>query len=125
MTTPSDQTPARSATADEAVERKVGLSRAIIVFERVWSLLHWPMIVAALLAASVIGGVLPLLPVWPRLAVLILFAAALAASLRPLLSLSWPSRHEAMRRIEDRTGLAHRPVSAQDDRLAQGADDPV
>ena len=30
-----------------------------------------------------------------------------------------------MRRVEEKTGLAHRPVSAHEDRLAPGSADPV
>jgi hypothetical protein len=76
-------------------------------------------------AVLVIGGLLPLLPVWPRLAVLAVLSLAFLWSLKDLIRIHWPTRHDAMRRVEEKTGLAHRPVSAHQDRLAPGSSDPV
>ena len=107
------------------VARKVGQARLALGFERLWNALHWPMVILAVAAALVIGGVLPLLPPWPRLAVLALLTLALIWSLRPMLRVRWPSQLEAMRRVEEKTGLAHRPVSTADDSLANGASGPM
>ena len=96
-----------------------------IGFEHLWAALHWPLVILAVAAALVISGLMPILPLWPRLGLLALLSLALLWSLRPMLKLRWPTRHEAMRRVEERTRLAHRPVSARDDRLADGSADPL
>ena len=112
-------------TASAQVERKIGQARAALGFERLWTALHWPLLVAMGFAALVVGGVLPLIALWPRLALLAVFAVSFSASLRPLFRLVWPSRYEAMRRVEAKSGLQHRPVSAHDDKLADGSADSV
>jgi uncharacterized protein (TIGR02302 family) len=87
--------------------------------------LHWPLVIFAAGAALVIAGVLPMLPGWLRALLLVAWALALVWSLRPALSLRWPGRQDAMRRVEERSGLAHRPVSARDDNLPEEVDDPL
>ena len=104
------------------IERKISQARLAQGFERLWAALHWPIVIALAAAALVIGGVLPMLPAWPRLAVLVAISLAFLWSLRPVLGLRWPSRHEAMRRVEEKSGLSHRPVSAREDRLSTGSD---
>lgn len=107
------------------IDRKIGQARLALGFERLWDALHWPMVILALAAALVVGGVLPMLPLWARLGVLALLSLTLLWSLRPLAGVRWPGREEAMRRVEEKTGLAHRPVSARDDRLAEATANPV
>ena len=107
------------------VDRKISQARLALGFERVWAALHWPLVIFAAGAALVVGGVLPLLPNWLRAALLVIWALALLWSFRALLPLRWPTRHEAMRRVEEKSGLAHRPVSARDDRLPEAVEDPL
>lgn len=114
-----------SAAARPAVARKIALARAALGFERLWAALHWPMVILAAAAALVIGGILPLLPLWPRIAILALAAGLFLYSLKALFRLHWPSRQEAMRRVEAMSGLRHRPVSAREDRLASGSASPI
>ena len=59
------------------------------------------------------------------MAVLAVLALAFLWSLKAIIRIRWPSRQEAMRRVEEKTGLSHRPVSAHDDKLAPGSSDPV
>ncbi len=117
-----DNTPSASAAR---VEHKIGLARASLGFERVRAVLHWPLLILGTFVAFVAAGILPILPYGARIAVLGAFALGFLWSLRLLLRISWPSRHEAMRRIEQKTGLAHRPVSAHEDNLASGGSDPL
>ena len=107
------------------LDRKIAQARLALGFERLWAALHWPLVIFAAGAALAIGGVLPMLPGLLRAGLLALWALGLAWSLRALLPLRWPTRHEAMRRVEEKSGLAHRPVSARDDRLPEAIDDPV
>ncbi len=111
--------------ASANIERKITQARLAQGFEGLWAALHWPLLMLALFAAAVLSGVLPMLGHGPRAAVLVLLALAFLWSLKPFLSFRWPSRQNAMRRIEARTGLTHRPVSGHEDRLAAGSDDPL
>lgn len=113
----------RSDTA--RIETKIGHARWAMGFERIWTASHGPLLLLAGFAAIVIGGVLPLLSQGPRLALLVAFTGLLLWSLKPLFRLSWPTRYEAMRRVEAKTGLSHRPVSTHQDQLAPGSDDPL
>jgi uncharacterized protein (TIGR02302 family) len=107
------------------IARKITQARLALAFERVWSALHWPMVIVGVAAALVISGLLPVLPLWLRVAVLAALSVILVWSLKDLFRIHWPSRQEAMRRVEEKTGLNHRPVSAHDDRLAEGASGAV
>jgi uncharacterized protein (TIGR02302 family) len=127
MPSPRDETEQMTRPEDRAggearIASKIAQARLSIGFERLWEALHWPLVIFGLAAVLVVAGLLPLLPYWPRLAVLAVLTVAFLWSLKPMFGLRWPSRHEAMRRVEEKTGLAHRPVSAREDRLAEGAD---
>jgi len=108
-----------------AIEGKITQARLALSFERLWGALHWPFLLLALFAALVISGLLPLLAAGLRAGLLAVLALGFLWSLKPLFSVSWPSRAEAMRRIEEKTGLAHRPVSTHGDQLASGSEDPL
>ena len=125
MPTRSDEPTKPVADPGRNLARKIALSRAALAFERIWAALHWPLVVAMVFAATVAGGALPLLPRWPRLAALVLFALALLWSLKAIIRVTWPSRREAMRRVEEKSGLTHRPVSAHQDKLAAASEDPL
>jgi len=107
------------------VDRKIAQARLALGFERVWAALHWPLVIFAAGAALVIGGLLPMLPGWLRATLLLAWGLAFLWSFQSFLSLRWPGRQEAMRRVEEKSDLAHRPVSARDDRLPQEVEDPV
>ncbi|WP_373505045.1 TIGR02302 family protein [Aestuariivirga sp.] len=128
MPTRPDETPDRTAAhnaANRVIDRKIGFAQAALAFERIWTALHWPLLIAMVFAGLVFAGLLPFLPQWPRLALFAAFAVLFLWSLRPLTRMMWPSRYEAMRRVEEKTGLSHRPVSAHADRLSPNSDDPL
>lgn len=107
------------------IGRKIAMARMAIGFERLWTAALWPMLAAAGFVASVAGGLLPLLPGMLRGAVAAAIGLVFLWSLRGFLRVSWPSETEAMRRIEERSGLAHRPVSALQDKLAGDSGGPA
>lgn len=113
--------PADPNLQSRLIERKISQARLALGFERLWAALHWPIVILLVSAALVIGGVLPMLPHWPRIAALLAISLAFLWSLRPVLSVRWPGRQEAMRRVEAKSSLSHRPVSAREDRLAEGS----
>ncbi|MBC8038165.1 MAG: TIGR02302 family protein [Rhizobiales bacterium] len=115
-----------SASGSRKIDGKIAAARLAIGFERVWTALLWPMLVAATLFSLIFSGLLPALPVAARVVIVLALSLAFLWSLKSLVRLVWPSRHAAMRRIEAQSQLAHRPVSAHDDRLAKdGAADPL
>ncbi len=110
--------------ASTLVRAKLVLARLALAWERLWPAL-WPvLLVAGLFAVAVLFDLLPQLPGWLHLLVLLAFAAALAvAAWRGPARIAWPDRGAAGRRLEIAGGLSHRPLTAVCDRLAAGGDE--
>ncbi|XSG81966.1 MAG: TIGR02302 family protein [Methyloligella sp. ZOD6] len=116
----------RQAEADAALSRsfesRVSLSWLALAAERLWEALLWPgLVVGAFLVVSLLQlwGYLP--PMLHRVA-LAAFAIALLASLFPLARIAFPSRQEAVRRLERNAGVKHRPASSYEDKISGEAD---
>jgi uncharacterized protein (TIGR02302 family) len=101
--------------------RKVRMAQAMILFERVWRALLWPFAVAGCFLLVTLGEIWSLLPVITHQAGLIGFAIALIASLLPLARVLWPTRDEGLRRLEQVSGVKHRPATSFDDELGESA----
>ena len=114
-----------SASGPTHLDRKIALAGAAIGFERLWALLLWPLLIAGSFAALIFAGALPLLPDTLRFGVLGIFGLGFLWSLLSLRHLCWPTRIDAMRRIEDKSSLLHRPVSGLHDKLAGTEDDAL
>ena len=106
--------------------RLLAYAGAALLWERLWPRL-WPFVtIVGLFFAMALLDVLPRLPGLVHLAVLVvLVAAALAALLHAARGLRLPDRAACRRRLERDSELAHRPLSAMEDRLAAGGDDPL
>lgn len=117
-----EKNPAR-AGADPAriLARKVAVTRAVLMFERVWRALLWPFAAVGLFLLLSLAGVWSALPAHGHTALLILFALAGLASLAPLFRLSMPGREAALRRLEEHSGLTHRPATSYEDALPESA----
>jgi uncharacterized protein (TIGR02302 family) len=108
---------------ERGFERKVSLSRWALVFEQLWPR-AWALIGLAGLFIAV-----SLLGLWARLdelthkIVLGLFGLALLAAVVALARVRWPSRAEAIRRVEGVSGIKHRPASSYEDSLTLNAED--
>ena len=108
-----------------AFARKVRLSKWALFFERLWPRL-WLLIgvFAAFVGLSLTG-------VWTILSPLVhqaVFAAFLIAALAAVIYAArapWPGRDEAVRRIERRSGVAHRPASSYEDTLSSQSGNPA
>ena len=107
------------------LSRKIALQRLAMLWERLWTALHEPLLVAGMALALVASGLLAPLPFAVRAVLLGVLALGLLLSLRGLFRLVWPSRREAMRRMERESAVMHRPLSASDDRLAGEYLDPL
>src|SRR5437868_1982815 len=97
------------------IERKIAAARLALFWERLWDALCWPLILTLVLAATSLSGLLTLLPVLLRYAILGLLAAAIIWSLRQVFRITWPSAYAAMRRIEAYSSLFNRPLSTSND----------
>jgi uncharacterized protein (TIGR02302 family) len=105
--------------------RRLGLARAALGLERLWPSL-WPALaVAGLFLVLALADLLPQLPGFVHLALLALAAVLFIVGLLPALRrFRLPGLGAGRRRIEQASGLAHRPLTALDDRLAAGTNDP-
>ena len=112
-------------SAPRRVDGKIALARAAIGAERLWTASLWPLLIAMSFAALLFSGVLPVLPAIVRLGLAAVFGLGFLWSLLAFRGLAWPSRFEAMRRVEQTSTLAHRPVSGLSDRRAGDDGDDV
>ena len=106
-------------------ERKVRLSRAALLVERLWPRI-WAL--AALFGLFVIvslAGMWTSLPEIGHYAVLGLFVLAGLAALGWIARTPTATREEAIRRIERTSGVPHRPASSYEDHLTASSDNPA
>ena len=109
---------------DAVFERKVRLSSFALFFERMWPRM-W-----ALLGLGGLFTVLSLLGFWPRLSeglhklTLAVFVIAAIGLIIFIGRTPWPARDEALRRLERRSGVPHRPASAYEDSLTETDQSP-
>ncbi|MFM1814852.1 MAG: hypothetical protein RLZ98_1547 [Pseudomonadota bacterium] len=110
---------------EQSFERKLVLSKAALFTERLWPRL-W-----ALLGLAIVFLIVSLLGIWqelPRnvhLGLLAAFAVTGIASLVAILRVRWPSRDQALRRLELRSRVPHRPASSYEDTLTLNSEDPA
>src|SRR4051794_27223503 len=107
---------------------RMRLARAALLWERVWPA-FWPALcVLGVFASVVLFDLLPGLPGPAHAAILALFALAFAAAsawgVRAARRDGWPDMLAARRRIEQASGLSHRPLQALGDRPSAPLDEP-
>ncbi|WP_040307993.1 TIGR02302 family protein [Afipia felis] len=107
----------------QTIARAVQRAQLAIAWERLWPSLARMLTVAGLFLAASWAGVWMVVPFAVRVASVAVFAIAGIAALVPLLRFRWPSREEALRRLDLDSGIAHRPATALTDTL--NTDDPV
>ena len=101
-----------------AIRHATARARAVIAWERLWPLLV-PLVSLVLLYCAVsFAGIWAMLPDWGRIAGLCLFGIAGLACLWQLRNVRLPDEEEAERRVEQVSGLEHRPLVALGDELA-------
>ena len=95
------------------------------LWERLWPALAAPATAVGLfLAVSWLGLWLWLPPVGRAIGLCLFFLLAAAASV-PLLRLRLPTREDALRRLDRRSGLPHRPATTIADDIAVSTTDPL
>src|SRR5580704_1469763 len=109
---------------DAILSRALDRARSAILWERLWPALAAPATAVGLfLAVSWLGLWLWLPPSGRAIGLCLFFLLAAAASL-PLLRLRLPTREDALRRLDARSGLRHRPATTIADDIAAPATDP-
>lgn len=104
-------------------ERKVRRTRWAIVFEQLWLRL-WIIlgVVGAYMLVSLLG-IWPMLGETPHAVLMAVFGLAMLAALIYAARLHWPSREDAIRRIERISGVPHRPATSYEDTLSTTSPD--
>jgi uncharacterized protein (TIGR02302 family) len=113
----SDTGPALS----RSFARKIRLSRLALLFERLWPRLWLLIGLGSLFAVLSFTGLWPHLDAPAHKIVLALFGVAAFVALIYAARIPWPTREEAIRRIERRSGVPHRPATSYEDTLSAGA----
>lgn len=108
-----------------AFARKVKLSTLALFFERLWPRLWLLVALAALLAVLSLSGAFLTLSPTVHTAVMAAFALAALGALIFAARVTWPTREEAIRRIERRSGVAHRPATSYEDTLSANVENPA
>jgi len=103
----------------QAVQR----AKYAIAWERAWPHLARLLTVAGLFLTFSWAGLWLALPSFARAVGLGLFGVAALAALWPLIRFRWPTRMEALGRLDRGTGIRHRPATALSDTVA--TTDPV
>lgn len=109
----------------QGLERKVFVARWTLFFEALWPRLWLALAVALLFILVSLAGVWPFFGTLWHKVLLGVFAATAAAALYWLARTPWPERAAALRRLEQDSGVPHRPASSYEDRLAPEQSSPT
>ena len=106
------------------IKGKLFLARVTLAWEALWPAL-WPAVgIAGLFVTLALFDVLPALPGWIHAILLVafvfFFVRAIFMAIRRFIL---PGPDEGKRRLEQASGLDHRPLTAVNDSLVGGADD--
>ena len=118
-------TRAAGADPNAEFERKVRLSRAALVLERLWPRLWVLAGLVGLFVAVSLAGVWQMLPDVGHMALLAAFGLAAIGALVWMARTPGATREAAIRRIEQRSGVAHRPASRYEDHLTAASENPA
>lgn len=121
---PEDDPDSRTGLAAR-LDRLARSAAAALAWERLWPALTAVLVVGALFLTLSWLGVWIAAPRWARMAGVGLFALLLAGAAFNILRLRWPGRRESLARLDRDSGLAHRPATTLEDRLANEAGDPA
>ncbi|ACB93710.1 TIGR02302 family protein [Beijerinckia indica] len=121
----TDPRPAETAAATTRLDELVRRARANLVWELVWRGFMPPLLVLGAFVLVSFAGVWLVLPPRGRLLGCIAFALIFLSACLPMLKWRWPTRRQALERIEQVSGLDHHPALVLEDRLANPGQDPA
>ncbi len=104
------------------LETLIGQSRVSLFVERLWRAVLPVLVVVGIYVGLSWLGLWTVLPVWIGLAGIALFAGAVVWASKDLVRLTWPSRDDALQRVEKTSGYKHRPLTTLEDDLSVGSD---
>ncbi|MBV9066541.1 MAG: TIGR02302 family protein, partial [Methylobacteriaceae bacterium] len=107
------------------LQRLVARARAALAWENIWRAAAPVLTILGVFLAVSWAGAWQVLPHWARIAGLALFALAILFVFWREARLRWPSRAEALARLDRDSGVPHRPASALEDTLANRSSDPA
>lgn len=110
---------------DILLSRGISRARWSILWERVWPPLAAFVTVCGLFFVLSWLGLWLWLPPLARATGVVIFALLALVALWPLAFVRLPSRADALKRLDERSGLAHRPAVALTDRLATNEGDAM
>ncbi|MCH9765660.1 MAG: TIGR02302 family protein [Alphaproteobacteria bacterium] len=118
---PTGKTESRSL--ERTFEGKVRRAKLAMIFEQLWRRLWLVLAIVGVFILLSLFGVWQHLAPLPHKAILALFALALAVASVSIFVIRWPTRSQAIRRIERVSNLPHRPASSYEDTLTAAHDD--
>ena len=123
--TPVSPEPERNSDAVSRLRIQQALQRAgfAIAWERSWPHLARFLTVAGLFLVASWAGMWMILPFTARAIGLGIFTVLALAALSPLFRFHWPSRQDALARLDRGTGIRHRPATTLTDTVT--TQDPV
>ncbi len=123
--TPDPSDPIRNSDALSRLKLAQALDRALyaIAWERAWPHLARLLTVVGLFLVVSWAGLWLALPFIARAIGLVVFGGIAIAVLLPLIRFRWPSREEALSRLDRGSGIRHRPATTLTDTLS--SQDPV
>ncbi|OPY99632.1 chemotaxis protein [Bradyrhizobium sacchari] len=123
--TPDPSDPIRDGDALSRLKLAQALDRAVyaIAWERAWPNFARLLTVIGLFLVVSWAGLWLALPFLARAIGLIIFAGIAIAALLPLIRFRWPSREEALSRLDRGSGIRHRPATTLTDTLT--SQDPI
>jgi uncharacterized protein (TIGR02302 family) len=104
--------------------RALDRARLAILWERLWPALAAPAVATGLFLAASWLGLWLWLPPFGRAIGVAAFALLVFASMLPLLRLRLPNHEDALRRLDRKSGMPHRPATTIADELAVSTTDP-
>jgi uncharacterized protein (TIGR02302 family) len=114
----------RQSGLSPMAERRVLLARGALFYERIWPRVWLPAIIALVFCALAWFDFWHLLPGYVHGLLLLPFLAAFSLGLwRLVRAAKWPSRAEALARLERDSDLPHQPLQGLEDTLALGTHD--
>jgi len=116
--------PTVASPADAKFARKVRASRWALYFERMWPRVWLLLGLIGLFLFVSLAGLWPMLSDTAHFLLLGVFGIAGIGALVHMARTPFPSRDEAVRRIERISGVPHRPASSYEDTITANADDP-
>ncbi len=110
---------------DAVLQKKMKRAKLVLFWEALWDAAFPALCIAGAFLLFTLLGVFELLPRYVHFAALGAFLIGFGYALRPVFQIRQASDEDALRRIEQASGVPHRPASAYRDDIAGEPEDPA